>query len=147
MLDGKPVPGPRLEGVTSDVSHTLVVAAPGYVEQTVTFTGTPLETKHLNVSLPRADAKRGATPKASTATPNAVVPASTAAGRGKLNVGASNGWCNVSVDGAARGATPVAGIELEAGSHKISCTTADGKTQSATVSVPADGVARYKFTL
>lgn len=145
-LDGKPVTGPRLEGVTSDVSHTLVVAAPGFVEQTVTFTGTPLETKHLNVTLPRADAKRGATPKSSS-TPAVVAPVGAVVGRGKLNVGASNGWCNVSVDGAARGATPVAGIELDAGSHKITCTTAEGKTQSATVSVPADGVARYKFTL
>jgi hypothetical protein len=67
--------------------------------------------------------------------------------KGKLNVGASGGWCNVSVDGASRGATPVAGVELSAGAHKITCTTADGKTMQATVNVPADGTARYKFTL
>jgi hypothetical protein len=49
--------------------------------------------------------------------------------------------------GPARGATPVAGVELPAGPHKISCTTPDGKVQQATVTVPADGTARYKFTL
>jgi hypothetical protein len=53
----------------------------------------------------------------------------------------------VTVDGAPRGATPVAGVELSAGTHRVTCTTAEGKAQSATVTVPADGTARYKFTL
>ena len=48
---------------------------------------------------------------------------------------------------AARGATPVAGVELSAGPHRVTCTTAEGKAQSATVVVPADGTARYRFTL
>jgi hypothetical protein len=53
----------------------------------------------------------------------------------------------VNVDGVARGATPVAGLELSAGAHKVTCTTADGKTQQATVVVPVDGTARHKFAL
>lgn len=144
LLDGKPVKGPKIEGVTSGVSHTLVVAAPGFVDQSVSFTGNPLETKSLDVTLQRADAKRPVKMGDAT-TPNNAAPAP--AGHGKLNVGASNGWCNVSVDGVAKGATPIAGVELDAGTHKLSCTTADGKTQTATVAVPADGVARYKFAL
>ena len=40
-----------------------------------------------------------------------------------------------------------AGLELSAGPHKVTCTTADGKAQNAVVTVPADGVARYKFSL
>jgi hypothetical protein len=51
------------------------------------------------------------------------------------------------VDGAPRGATPVAGIELPSGPHRVTCTTAEGKTQSATVNVPVDGTARFKFSL
>ncbi len=65
---------------------------------------------------------------------------------GRLNVDRAGGWCNVAIDGAGRGATPIAGIELSAGTHKVTCTTADGKAESATVTVPADGTARYKFS-
>ncbi|HSO34832.1 MAG TPA: serine/threonine-protein kinase [Labilithrix sp.] len=145
LLDGKPVTGPRLEGVTSGISHKLVISSPGYVEQTVGFSGNAMETKRLDVALEKAPEVRHVQAKstgngASTA---AAVPA----GAGKLNVGAAGGWCNVTVDGAARGATPVAGVELSAGPHRITCTTADGKAQAATVVVPADGTARYRFTL
>ena len=148
VLDGKSVTGPHLEGVSSGVSHKLVVSAPGFVEQTVTFTGAPMETKHVDVVLDKAPEVRHTTPH----TTGPVVPApapqpAATAGSGKLNVGASGGWCNVSVDGAARGATPVAGLELPAGIHKVTCTTPDGKTLQASVTVPADGTARYKFAL
>jgi hypothetical protein len=64
-----------------------------------------------------------------------------------MNVGASGGWCNVTVDGVAKGATPVAGLELSAGPHRVTCTSAEKGTMSATVVVPADGTARYRFTL
>jgi serine/threonine-protein kinase len=68
-------------------------------------------------------------------------------GSGKLNVGATGGWCNVTVDGVARGATPVAGIDLSAGPHKVTCAPTDGKAQTANVTVAADGTTRYRFTL
>ncbi len=141
-LDGKAVPGPRIDGIASGVSHRLVVSAPGYVDATLTFTGAPMETKHLDVTLEKAPE-----PKHGTVARPAVTQVVAPAGSGKLNVGASGGWCNVTVDGTARGATPVAGLELSAGPHKVTCTTADGKTQQASVVVPADGTARYKFTL
>jgi serine/threonine-protein kinase len=144
VLDGKPIAGPKIENLSSGVSHKLVVSAPGYVEQTVTFTGNPLETKHLEVTLEKAPEPRHV---AAGGHASGGGSAPQAAGSGKLNVGASGGWCNVTVDGAGRGATPVAGIELSAGSHRVTCTTADGKTLSASVNVPADGTARYKFAL
>src|SRR5690606_15741771 len=50
-LDGKPISGPRIEGVASGISHRLVVSAPGYVDAAVTFTGSALETKHVDVTL------------------------------------------------------------------------------------------------
>ena len=121
--------------------------APGYLEKSITFTGDASERKKLDITLEKAPAHdvstKGHTPPAPSgkAAPAAVL------GTGKLNVGASNGWCNVTVDGQGRGATPIAGLELAAGSHKVTCTTADGKALSAVVSVPPDGVARYKFAL
>ena len=145
-LDGKPVTGPRVEGVSSSVSHKLHVTAPGFVEQTVSFTGNPMETKRLDITLDKAPEPKHGAGRPVQATPAAPQP-QPPVGNGKLNVGASGGWCNVTVDGAPRGATPVAGVELPAGSHRITCTTADGKTQSASVNVPVDGTARYKFSL
>lgn len=146
-MDGKPAEGPEIGGLTSGVEHTLVVSAPGYADKSITFTGSASERKKLDVTLEKLavhDLSRGhttASPKASAAAPPP------AQGTGKLNVGASNGWCNVVVDGQGRGATPIAGLELSAGAHKVTCTTADGKAASAVVTVPADGVARYKFPL
>jgi len=146
-LDGKTVTGPRVEGVTSSISHKLVVSAPGYVEQTVSFSGNAMETKRLEIALEKAPEPRHGTGRPGGTGGGASTAAAVPAGAGKLNVGATGGWCNVTVDGAGRGATPVAGVELSAGPHRITCTTADGKSQSATVVVPADGTARYKFTL
>jgi serine/threonine-protein kinase len=146
VLDGKTVAGPRIEAVTSGVSHKLVVSAPGFTEQSVSFTGSAMETKQLDIALEKAPEKHAATPGRTSAAA-ATAAAAQPVGAGKLNVGASGGWCNVTVDGAARGATPVAGLELSAGTHRVTCTTADGKAQSASVNVPVDGTARYKFTL
>jgi serine/threonine-protein kinase len=141
-LDGKPTDGKRIDGVASGVSHTIVVSAAGYKDATISFTGAPQETKVVDVNMEKApEIKHGAVK------PAQVQPVAAPAGNGKLNVGASGGWCNVTVDGVARGATPVAGLELSAGSHKVTCTTADGKTHAATVTVPADGTVRHKFTL
>jgi len=145
-LDGKAVQGPEIAGLASGVEHTLLVSAPGYLERSVTFTGNAQERKKLDVTLEKAPTvgnKPGPGPGPQPKPTGTPAPA----GAGKLNVGASGGWCNVTVDGQARGVTPVAGVELPAGPHKITCTTADGKALSAVVTVPADGVARYKFTL
>jgi serine/threonine-protein kinase len=140
-IDGKPVAGPRIDGVTSGVSHKLSVTAPGHAETSITFTGAPLETKRLDVTLSKLPEPRHGSSFA------AVRPVAPPTGSGKLNVGASGGWCNVTVDGIARGATPVAGLELSAGPHKLTCATPEGKVHDATVTVPASDTARYKFTL
>jgi serine/threonine protein kinase len=87
-------------------------------------------------------AKAAAAPVVAAASPPPGV-----AGSGKLNVGASGGWCNVTVDGTARGATPIAGLDLSAGPHRLACTTPDGKAQAATVTVAADSTTRYRFTI
>jgi eukaryotic-like serine/threonine-protein kinase len=67
-------------------------------------------------------------------------------GSGFLNVAAAGGWCNVSVDGAGKGPTPLARIELSEGTHTVTCTS-EGKTQSAVVVISDGGTARHKFTI
>ncbi len=138
VLDGKKYDTTTVDGVASGDQHKLVVSAPGYVDYETKFIGQPQEKKHFDVTLVKA-----AVAVANTGGHVDVGPR----GAGKLNVGASGGWCNVAVDGAPKGPTPLAGIELSSGSHRVSCTTGDGKTQSTMVNVPVDGTARYKFNL
>jgi serine/threonine-protein kinase len=149
-LDGKAFPGTSIDGVTSGEPHTLVVSVQGFPDQSFPFTGTPFEKKHFDVTLaslasPSSDASNAA--QAAKHAPRASAPAPQPVGSGKLNVGASGGWCNVTVDGVARGATPVAGIELPAGFHHVTCAPPDGKALATTVNVAPDGTTRYRFTL
>jgi serine/threonine-protein kinase len=158
FLDGKPLDGVPATGVTSGDQHKLLVGAPGYVDQTFTFIASPQETKRFDIVLVK-ESRHGHSSSVSTVVPptstdpNGIAPPPPPppppppAGKGKLNVGASNGWCNVSVDGVARGPTPLAGLELTAGTHHVVCTPPDSPAMTANVSVPADGTARKKFIL
>jgi serine/threonine-protein kinase len=147
-IDGKAFDG-SADGLASGVEHKVVVTAPGYREQTLTFLGGAMEKKQLEVTLEKLPASHGHTtahataPTGATQTPTAVAPA----GNGKLNVSASGGWCNITVDGAAKGPTPVAGIELAAGPHRVVCAPEGKPALTATVTVTPDGVARHKFTI
>ncbi len=135
-LDGKKAEGLKVDGISSGDQHKLVVTAPGYQDYTTSFIGSPQENKHFDVSLKKEVHVVGSHHVATAP-----------AGHGKLNVGASGGWCNVAVDGAGKGPTPLAGIALSSGPHHVTCTTSGGKTLSATVVIPADSTARYKFKL
>ena len=142
-----------LEGLSTAEPHELVAEAPGFHPKRVTFTGAAFETKDLVLDL-EADAPAvaavsapKASAKASASQPTAVVPVAAPKGQGKLNVGASGGWCNVSVDGQSKGATPLAGLELSAGNHSVTCVSPEGKAQTSQVSVQPDAIARVKFTL
>ena len=79
--------------------------------------------------------------------PAPAAPPPVAVGNGKLNVAARGGWCNVTVDGAGRGPTPLAGVVLAAGTHTVTCTPEGGHPMTATVKVEADATARYSFTV
>jgi serine/threonine-protein kinase len=68
-------------------------------------------------------------------------------GNGRLSIAASPGHCAVSVDGVPRGPTPLAPLELPAGTHRVDCATASGKSRAATVTVAEGGATHYKFTL
>ncbi len=136
MLDIKKVDGLTIDGISSGDQHKLTVSANGFVDYTTNFIAQPQEKKHFDVTLvPFVPGKPNAT---TTAKPS---------GTGKLNVGAAGGWCNVSVDGAPKGPTPLAGIELSAGPHRVTCTPEGKPAQTQTVDVPKDGTGRCKFTL
>jgi serine/threonine-protein kinase len=137
-LDGKKYTITTIDGIASGDQHKVVVSAPGYVDWETKFIGQSQEKKHFDVTLVKATASTNTGGHTIDIAPKGV---------GRLNVGASGGWCNVSVDGAPKGPTPLAGVELSSGPHRVTCTTGEGKTQSTTVNVPMDGTARYKFTL
>ncbi len=140
LVDGKKVDGFSASNLSSGNQHNVVVSSPGYAEQSVSFLGSPQESKHLDITLVKEAPHKAHV--SSGGTSNAAPT-----GSGKLNVGASGGWCNVTVDGAPKGATPVAGLDLSAGAHKVTCTTSDGKTQSVSVNVAPNDTTRYRFSL
>jgi eukaryotic-like serine/threonine-protein kinase len=142
LIDGKKIDGHAATGLSSGNQHAVVVSSPGYIDQSVTFLGSPQESKHLDVTLAKEPPHKAH--PVSTGTTTVAAPPS---GSGKLNVGASGGWCNVTVDGKGQGATPVAGVDLSAGSHKVTCTTPDGKVQTANVNVAPNDTTRYRFSL
>jgi serine/threonine-protein kinase len=136
-LDGKKYSATSVDGISSGEQHKLVVSAPGYSDYETKFIAQAQEKKHFDVTLTKIAAAT------SYGGHTEVGPK----GVGKLNVGAAGGWCNVSVDGASKGPTPIAGMDLSSGNHRITCTTGEGKTLSTVVNVPIDGTARYKFNL
>ncbi len=81
-------------------------------------------------------------PSASARTPNAA-----AKGPGKLWISAAPGWCNVTVDGKAQGATPVTDIDLPSGAHSVKCVSATGKTEWMVVQIYPGGTTKHKFNV
>jgi serine/threonine-protein kinase len=137
VLDGKKIDALTASELASGEQHKLEVHADGYYPYTTSFISPPQEKKHFDVTLNKVVATGN--------TGGHVDP--TPKGRGKLNISASGGWCNVSVDGQSKGPTPIAGIDLASGPHTVTCTPEGGKAQSAQVNVPIDGTGRYKFNL
>jgi hypothetical protein len=68
-------------------------------------------------------------------------------GYGRVFVSAAPGWCTVSVDGKERGPTPIAGMDISAGMHTLTCKTPTGKTKSMVVNVLDGQTAKQKFSL
>jgi eukaryotic-like serine/threonine-protein kinase len=68
-------------------------------------------------------------------------------GSGRLAIVAGPGNCSVSVDGVAKGTTPLAGLELAAGPHRIDCAPPSGKPKTVNVTISEGASARYKFSL
>jgi serine/threonine-protein kinase len=79
--------------------------------------------------------------------PVAARAAAPAKGNGRLSIAATPGWCSVSVDGVGKGVTPIASLELSAGTHRVDCVPPSGKPRSASVSVVDGSITRHKFSL
>jgi hypothetical protein len=139
LIDDKLQDGLRVEGLSADEEHKVVVTAKGYVSRTTRFRVGPNETKELTLNLEREDARKakavaGETPAAATS-------------RGKLNVSSRGGFCNVTVGGQSYGPTPVGGIVLPTGNHVVGCKPASGAAKSMGVTISPDQTARITFTL
>ncbi|WP_394843243.1 protein kinase [Pendulispora brunnea] len=133
----QPVPQP--------LPHNAALAAPSMPEPTEAPGAAAVDTPDVQAgSGPQRVAGPAASAPLHTAQEHAPARASAP---GKLNVAAAGGWCEVSVDGKSFGPTPVASIELAAGFHRVTCTPAEGKAQSANVRVPPAGTARHRFQL
>ena len=141
-LDGKQWKGDRnkLEGISAGEEHKLVISANGFTPKTLVFTAQQGETKTFTETLAKADpAAPGAT--AVVGDPKPAAPAGAPA---KVRVSAKPGFCNVTVNGAPHGPTPVEAV-VAAGTLRVSCKPASGPSQSQVVTVAAGDTARVSF--
>jgi hypothetical protein len=126
-------PAPSLATTTSATSAVAAVADHAPPPSTTDATGKD-ETPTMSVdSLPQASAKIATGP--------------VVRGFGRVHVSASPGWCNVSIDGKEKGPTPIAGIDLPAGTHTLTCKTSSGKTKTSSLHVFDGQTAKQKFSL
>jgi serine/threonine-protein kinase len=82
-----------------------------------------------------APARHSRSRHAPAAAPAAAAPAAPAdTTPGHLRIGATP-WCTVTVDGVGRGQTPVVGLSLPPGTHRIACINPERGTQERTVTL------------
>jgi hypothetical protein len=106
--------------------------------------GAPAEPKTVASAVPNASASTEVPVISVDALP---VASRTAKRTARLSVTASPGWCSVSVDGVARGVTPVTGFELTPGAHRIDCVPPTGRAQSTTITASEGSAAHHGFAL
>ena len=143
-LDGKPWKGDRnkLDGLSAGEEHKIIISANGYIAKTLAFTAQPGETKTFTEVLLKGDP--GAPPVAGKPDdPKGPAPAAAPA---KVRVGAKGGFCNVTVNGASLGATPVEAT-VPSGSVRVSCKPATGATMSQTIQVGPGETGRVSFKI
>lgn len=138
-IDGKPWKGDRgkLDGLSAGDEHKIVVSAAGYQPKTFTITAAQGETKTITETLVKAEG--GGSGAAATAKPEA--PAGAPA---KVRVSSKPGFCNVTVNGAALGPTPVEAT-VSAGTVRVSCAPSNGPTQQQTLTVGPGDTGRVYF--
>lgn len=80
-----------------------------------------------------------------TTATTATAPAAADNTPGRLTVGATP-WCTVTVDGVGRGQTPVVGLSLPPGSHRIACINPERGTQERSVTLAPGQDLRVRIT-
>ena len=141
-IDGKPWKGDRakIDGISAGEEHKIVISASGYVAKTLAFTAQPGETKTFTEALLKADPNAPVSASKSDET-KATAPAGAPA---KVRVGAKGGFCNVTVNGASLGPTPVE-ASVPSGTVRVSCKPATGATMSQTIQVGPGETGRVSF--
>jgi serine/threonine-protein kinase len=139
-IDGKPWKGKgnRIESVTAGEEHKVVLSASGYVPKTVTFIAQPGETKTIEEQLLKPEPGAKGDPGTD--------PPSAGGAQGKVRVGSKGGFCNVVVNGASVGSTPVE-ASVPAGTVRVTCKPADRPAMSQAVRVGPGETARVSFKL
>jgi eukaryotic-like serine/threonine-protein kinase len=150
-IDGKPWKGEwKKLSVSADEEHKIAVSASGYAPKTFTFTAKKGETKkfqHALVKLtPEQLAAQNAKPDKPTSTGEPKVEAPKPGAMGTIRVNAKGGFCNVSINGAAHGPTPVV-AQVPAGNVRVSCKPESGPSQATVVQVPEGGTGRASFQI
>jgi serine/threonine-protein kinase len=139
-LDSKPWKGDRgkIDGISAGEEHKLVISASGYTPKTLTFTAQPGETKTFTETLLKAEP---GVPVPPAGKPDDGKPAAAPA---KVRVGAKGGFCNVTVNGASFGATPVEAT-VQSGTVRVSCKPANGPAMSQSIQVAPGETGKVSF--
>jgi serine/threonine-protein kinase len=127
----------KIVGLSAGEDHKIVLSAMGFLPKTITFIAQQNETKVITERLVRGD-------------PNAAAdsPPDKPAGSGpaKVRVGAKGGFCNVTVNGASYGPTPIEAV-VPAGNVRISCKPAGGAAMSQSIRVAPGETGRVSFKI
>lgn len=66
---------------------------------------------------------------------------------GRLDLAAAPGRCTITIDGKERGVTPLAPIDLPAGTHQVLCTPEHGRPRAASVTIAPGATSTLRFAL
>jgi serine/threonine-protein kinase len=138
-IDGHPWTGDRsrIEGLSAGEDHKIVVSASGYLARTYTVNAQQGEVKTIADQLARADGAGSAAGDSKPAPAPAGPP-------GKIRVGSKGGFCNVTVNGAAYGPTPVEAT-VPSGAARVICKPPNGPAMTQSVMVGPGETARVSF--
>jgi serine/threonine protein kinase len=122
----------------------IVVARRGFRDEDKLVRLRGGEVTEVTVSL-RAERRPSGNPGSGPAVPETSM--NTGSGPGTLTFGARP-WCNVTIDGAPAGQTPIVNRSLSAGNHRIGCTNPElGVSRNLTVEIQAGQATRRNIDL
>ncbi len=106
----------------------------------------PIEPKHT-VTTPQPPPTASTSAEVPVISVDSLPFASRTKGAARMAITATPGWCSVSIDGVARGVTPLTALDLPAGAHRIDCVPPSGRPRSTTVTVSDGNTSHHAFAL
>lgn len=142
-VDGKPWKGEKdkITGLSAGDKHKIVVSASGYAPKTIYIEANQGETKIIEDTLVKGG---GAVP--GSAEPKGGGDPAPSGAPGTVRVGAKGGYCNVTINGAGYGPTPVQ-ASVPAGTATVTCKPESGSSMAQSVQVKAGETARVSFVI